>query len=206
MSAAFALTPALLNRVYRAARHEALVVSADGGRLVTSGAATPGMTSSSTWAHATSARPPPRRRRASTSCSGTRDGQAPFNVFDPLAHHGHAAILDAQRWVAERHAVGGPVAEMQRLSGFAPRTFKRRFKAATGLTPIRYVQQIRVERAKRILEATAESVEAISWAVGYEDPAAFLRRFKRLTGVTPGEYRRRFRLPELPHLSDGRAQ
>jgi transcriptional regulator GlxA family with amidase domain len=132
------------------------------------------------------------------------DGQAPFSVFNPATDHGDAAILDAQRWVAEHHAIAGPVTEMQRLSRLAPRTFKRRFTAATGVTPIRYVQHIRIERAKRLLETTAESIEEISWTVGYEDPAAFRRLFKRITALTPGEYRRRFRLPDLPYVSDAR--
>jgi transcriptional regulator GlxA family with amidase domain len=181
--------------------HEALVVSGEGGRLVSSGAAT-------AWhdliLYLVARHVGPATAQAVARfhlLQWHRDGQAPFNVFDPATDHGDAAILDAQRWVADHYAVAGPVAEMQRLSGLAPRTFKRRFKAATCLTPIRYVQHIRVERAKRLLETTAEPTEEISWAVGYEDPAAFRRLFKRLAGLTPGEYRRRFHLPDLPYLS-----
>jgi transcriptional regulator GlxA family with amidase domain len=85
---------------------------------------------------------------------------------------------------------------MVEQSGLTARTFKRRFSAATGETPIAYVQRIRVERAKRRLERSSDPIEAISWAVGYEDPASFRRLFKRLTGLTAGEYRRRFRLPD----------
>jgi transcriptional regulator GlxA family with amidase domain len=84
---------------------------------------------------------------------------------------------------------------MVRWSGLAPRTFKRRFTATTGHTPIAYVQRVRVERAKRMLEAGDASIDEISWAVGYEDPASFRRLFKRLTGLTPGAYRQRFQLP-----------
>ena len=84
---------------------------------------------------------------------------------------------------------------MTRTSGLATRTFKRRFNAATGETPISYVQRLRVERAKRLLESTTQPIEEISWAVGYEDPASFRRLFKRLTALTAGEYRRRFRPP-----------
>ena len=86
---------------------------------------------------------------------------------------------------------------MVRWSGLAPRTFKRRFKLATDHTPIAYVQRIRVERAKRLLETSDEGIERISWTVGYEDPASFRRLFKRLTGLTPAAYRQRFRSP--PH-------
>ena len=75
------------------------------------------------------------------------------------------------------------------------RTFKRRFRAATEQAPIAYVQRLRVERAKRRLEQSNDSIEEISWAVGYDDSASFRRLFKRLTGLTAGEYRRRLPLP-----------
>lgn len=84
---------------------------------------------------------------------------------------------------------------MVRWSGLAPRTFKRRFKLATDQPPIAYVQRIRVERAKRLLETSDEGIERISWTVGYEDPASFRRLFKRLTGLTPAAYRQRFQIP-----------
>ncbi len=87
---------------------------------------------------------------------------------------------------------------MGEQSGLTARTFKRRFKAATGEPPGVYVQRRRVERAKRMLERGEEPVEAISWAVGYEDPASFRRLFKRLAGCSAGKYRRRFRLPATP--------
>ena len=63
---------------------------------------------------------------------------------------------------------------MAASSGLAGRTFKRRFKAATGWTPIAYVQRVRVERAKRLLETTGDPIEDISWAVGYADAEAYL--------------------------------
>jgi transcriptional regulator GlxA family with amidase domain len=175
--------------------HEVLVVSGDGGRLITSGAAT-------AW-HDLALFLIARHVGPATAQAVARfllfewhrDGQAAFQVFDPPTDHGDAAVLTAQREVAENYAVAAPVDEMVRWSGLAPRTFKRRFKLATGDTPIAYVQQVRVERAKRMLETTGESIEEISWAVGYEDPASFRRLFKRLTGLTPGAYRQRFRIP-----------
>jgi transcriptional regulator GlxA family with amidase domain len=115
-------------------------------------------------------------------------------------------VAAAQRWIAENYAVAAPVAEMVRRSGLSTRTFKRRFRLATGETTISYVQRIRIERAKRALETSSTPIEEISWGVGYEDAASFRRLFKRLTGLTPGDYRRRFRLPDLPHLDEALAQ
>lgn len=125
------------------------------------------------------------------------DGQAPYIVFEAPTDHGDAVVLDAQKWLNEYFSVASPVDEMVRRSGQPERSFKRRFSKATGCAPIRYVQHVRIEEAKRRLERTAEPIDEISWAVGYEDPAFFRRLFKRFTRITPGAYRRKFRLPDF---------
>ena len=123
------------------------------------------------------------------------DGQGPYVPFDPPVDHGDAIVAVAQDWLESGYAVAAPVTELVERSGLAERTFKRRFVRATGYSPIAYVQHVRVEQAKLRLERTSEPVDAISYAVGYEDPASFRRLFKRLTGVTPGTYRRKLQLP-----------
>lgn len=65
------------------------------------------------------------------------------------------------------------------------------------MSPIAYVQRLRIEEAKHRLERTDVPVDEISWQVGYEEPAFFRRLFKRVTGMTPGGYRRRFRIPDF---------
>lgn len=125
------------------------------------------------------------------------EGQAPYVVFDAPTDHGDAAILSAQEWLSEHFTLASPVEEMVKRSGLPERSFKRRFNKATGLSPIAYVQQLRVESAKRRLEATDDPIDEISWGVGYEDPAFFRRLFKRVTRITPGDYRRKFKMPEF---------
>lgn len=125
-----------------------------------------------------------------------QDGLAPYIVFEGRGDHGDAAVKAAQDWIAGHFSVANPMEEMVRRSGLAERTFKRRFTAATGLSPIAYVQRLRIEDAKRRLERTEAPVDEIGWQVGYEDPAFFRRLFKRLAGVAPGAYRRRFRIPD----------
>ena len=125
------------------------------------------------------------------------DGQAPYVVFEKPTDHGDAVVLIAQEWLNDHFTVAAPVDEMVRRSGLAERSFKRRFKKATGYSPITYVQHLRVEEAKRRLERTDAPVDEISWNVGYEDPAFFRRLFKRITRITPAVYRRKFRLPEF---------
>lgn len=129
-----------------------------------------------------------------------QDGLTPYMIFEGRMDHGDAEIETAQRWLSEHFPVANPVEEMIKRSKLAERTFKRRFAQATGLTPIDYVQRLRVEDAKRRLERTDAPVDEISWRVGYEDAAFFRRLFKRTTGLAPGAYRKRFRIPEFARM------
>ncbi len=126
-----------------------------------------------------------------------QEGLTPYMIFEGRSDHGDADIQRAQQWLATHFSVANPVEEMIKRSRLAERTFKRRFAGATGLSPIAYVQRLRIEDAKRRLERTNEPVDEISWRVGYEDAAFFRRLFKRTTGVAPGAYRRRFRIPDF---------
>ena len=125
------------------------------------------------------------------------DGLTPYIVFEGKTDHGDAHIQRAQQWLSTHFSVANPVEGMIKRSSLAERTFKRRFASATGLTPISYVQRLRIEDAKRRLEQTEAPIDEISWRVGYEDPAFFRRLFKRTTGLAPGAYRKRFRIPEF---------
>lgn len=125
------------------------------------------------------------------------EGQAPYLPFLPRTRHGDSLVLGLQQWLEANYAIASPVAEMTRRSGLSPRTLERRFRRATGHSPIGYVQQIRVEEAKRRLERSEAPIDQISWEVGYEDAAAFRRLFKRIVRITPGAYRRKFTLPDL---------
>ena len=69
-------------------------------------------------------------------------------------------IGNCQAWLRDNYAVPNTVAQMQELSGLSKRTFTRRFRAATGYTPIEYVQALRVEEAKQLLETTMAPIEA----------------------------------------------
>jgi transcriptional regulator GlxA family with amidase domain len=132
-----------------------------------------------------------------------REGLGPYMIFEGRLDHGDAAILDAQSWLAKNFGVANPVEEVARRSGVAERTFKRRFQNATGHAPLAYVQQLRIEEAKRRLERTNEPIDKIGWRVGYEEPGFFRRLFKRVTGVTPGHYRRQFQIPTPTNRNTG---
>ncbi|UGQ45432.1 GlxA family transcriptional regulator [Massilia endophytica] len=74
----------------------------------------------------------------------------------------------------------------------SPRSFLRRFKAATGQLPGAYLQALRIGAAKELLENGASSIQRVGMQVGYQDVAHFRQVFKRHTSLTPGEYREQF--------------
>ena len=121
-----------------------------------------------------------------------RVGQQPFASLARRVQTEDAIIGTCQEWIAERYAEPNPVAGMIALSGLTERTFKRRFRAATGMSPLDYVHTVRIEESKQLLETTATSIEAIAQEVGYEDASFFRRLFRREVGVSPGQYRRQF--------------
>jgi transcriptional regulator GlxA family with amidase domain len=119
-------------------------------------------------------------------------GQQPFARLAGSRQSEDAAIASCQHWIAEHYRERNPVAAMAKLSGLPDRSFKRRFKQATGMSPIEYVHTLRIEEAKQMLESGNGPVEAIANDVGYEDAGFFGRLFRRNVGLTPNEYRKRF--------------
>ncbi|MEE4238874.1 MAG: helix-turn-helix domain-containing protein [Anderseniella sp.] len=121
------------------------------------------------------------------------EGQLPFAAMAAPRNHQDGAIAGCQTWVADHYDDANPVAAMTELSGLNERTFKRRFRKATGYSPIDYVQALRIEEAKHLLETTDLPTDLVGREVGYEEPAFFRRLFRRRTGTTPARYRQRFR-------------
>lgn len=121
------------------------------------------------------------------------DGQSPFAAC--LAVDMDAAVQSAQAWLAENVDAESPVARAASVARLPQRTFARRFRQATGMSPLAFVQRLRVEHAKELIEKGATDMEAVGDAVGYRDQVSFRRIFRRLVGMTPAEYRRRFALP-----------
>ncbi|HTU12730.1 MAG TPA: GlxA family transcriptional regulator [Allosphingosinicella sp.] len=118
--------------------------------------------------------------------------QRHYSRFAPRLTHGDEAILKIQHWLQAREAKAVTVREMARRAAMEERTFLRRFKAATGMTPIEYAQHLRIGKARELLEYTRRPVDQIAWSVGYEDAGAFRKSFNRIIGLSPSEYRQRF--------------
>ncbi|MBT9372322.1 GlxA family transcriptional regulator [Rhizobium sp. CSW-27] len=118
--------------------------------------------------------------------------QRHYASFVPRLTHGDEAILKVQHWLQERAVRAISIREIASQARLEERTFLRRFKAATGMKPIEYVQHLRIGKARELLEFTRRSVDQIAWEVGYEDAASFRRVFNRILGLSPGEYRQKF--------------
>lgn len=119
-------------------------------------------------------------------------GQRPFANMALPRNRDDAVIERCQLWAADHYSDESPVASMAKLSGLTVRSFTRRFKNATGLSPLEYIHTLRLEEAKYMLETSDSSIESIANDVGYEDSSFFSRLFRRKVGMTPARYRRRF--------------
>jgi transcriptional regulator GlxA family with amidase domain len=115
-----------------------------------------------------------------------------FTGFAPPQTHGDGAVLKAQEWVHMRDGRGVSLAAMSKAAGLERRTLLRRFASATGMTPIEYCREVRIARARELLEGGDIQQKQIAQLLGYKDVASFGRVFRKAVGWAPGAYRKRF--------------
>ncbi|MDX5299278.1 MAG: helix-turn-helix domain-containing protein [Gammaproteobacteria bacterium] len=118
--------------------------------------------------------------------------QTPYASTTFKKNHTDAEILKIQIWLERRLASPIVMEQVAESFGLSMRNFIRRFKEATGQTPVQYLQNLRVEKAKLLLEGSQEPFDQITLQVGYEDNNSFRRLFKERVGLSPGDYRKRF--------------
>jgi transcriptional regulator GlxA family with amidase domain len=121
------------------------------------------------------------------------EGQLPYGPLVRQQPHTDAVVRGCENWLREHFREPGAVARVVGHARIPERTLKRRFKRATGLALIDYLQNLRIEEAEHLLESSEQSVDEICFEIGYEDPSFFRRLFKRRTGVAPAQYRRVFK-------------
>lgn len=121
-----------------------------------------------------------------------RISQAPYTPFNFQRNHNDDVVLSLQRMMEKKFLDRFDMGELAEDHGMGRRTFERRFKAATGDTPLFYLQRVRVEKAKKILETEMKSLDEVSFEVGYEDSGFFKKVFAKHTGLKPAEYRSKF--------------
>jgi transcriptional regulator GlxA family with amidase domain len=120
--------------------------------------------------------------------------QKPYETYSAPRKHGDDIIVKTQDWIETNFKESITLETMTEVSRLGKRTLIRRFKKATGDTPLVYLQKLRIENAKRLLEGTGNTFNEITWEVGYEDVSSFQRLFKSETGLSPKEYRAKFSL------------
>lgn len=121
-----------------------------------------------------------------------RNSQAPYSVFPFQKEHSDEAIKVSQDYIEENYAREINFDEISKNLGMSRRTFERRFKNATGDTPLAYLQRTRVEAAKRMLETGSSTFDEICYQLGYENSSHFRELFKKHTRLLPTEYQKKF--------------
>jgi transcriptional regulator GlxA family with amidase domain len=119
-------------------------------------------------------------------------GQSQFSapLSGQVAHRD--PLREVQRLIAEHPEADLSVPVLAARANLSPRQFSRAFAAEIGMPPGRYVDRIRLETARRLLEDTTDGVSEVSRRSGYGTPEAMRRAFLAAVGVGPAEYRRRF--------------
>ena len=121
-----------------------------------------------------------------------RTHQSGYAVLPVSRPHGDEQIRAVETLLQANFHKGVSTQSLADHAGLAERTFVRRFKAATGRLPAAYLQALRIEAAKTMLERDAKPIQSISSDVGYDDVAFFRGLFKRSMGMTPAAYRAHF--------------
>ncbi len=116
--------------------------------------------------------------------------QHEFIQLADQSHHQDDGILSIQQWLEINFSDDFSLQYLADKSHMSLRSFKRRFKEATGESPLLYIQKLRIEQGKEYLKHSNKSVGQIAWDVGYEDAGHFNRLFKRHNGITPAKWRK----------------
>ncbi|MEX1349498.1 MAG: GlxA family transcriptional regulator [Desulfobacterales bacterium] len=127
-----------------------------------------------------------------------RKSQLPYLTYRFDKTHGDRGILDIQAWIEDHFNEDVTVDLLAARANMTRRTLERRFREATGESPRRYIQRIRVEKAKQFLQEGGMTFDEITYRVGYEDSSTFSRVFKKNTGLSPVLYKRKFSLVVTP--------
>ena len=124
-------------------------------------------------------------------------GQSQFAAPVWRARAQAAPVRRAQDLIETSPGADHRVGVLASTVAMSERHFLRRFTAETGMTPAAYVEEIRVERARQLLEESADPVELVSARCGFGTPETMRRAFSRRVGAAPAQYRSRFRrIPE----------
>lgn len=121
-----------------------------------------------------------------------RFSQSPFIMFTGQNVHNDEPVKKAQEFIEKNVADKISVEDLASKFAIGRRNFERRFKKATHNTPVEYIQRVKMEAAKKSLEASRKNVTEVMYDVGYSDTKAFRTVFKKITGMSPIDYRNKY--------------
>lgn len=107
--------------------------------------------------------------------------------------HHDEDIIRVQLWLRQHHAQTIQLADVACQFGMSLRNFNRRFKQACGISPLSYLQQVRMDNARDLLASSNLAVHEVADKIGYSDTSHFSRLFKQTFTMTPSEYRQTIR-------------
>lgn len=119
-------------------------------------------------------------------------GQSQFSAALRAQAAEREPLREVQAWVADNLHDDCSVPRLAERAAMSPRNFARAFAREVGVTPARYVEDLRVEAARRLLETTARPVDDVAAACGFGTSETMRRTFVRRLHVAPSDYRRRF--------------
>jgi len=122
-----------------------------------------------------------------------RPSQLPFQIYRFPVTYSDSSIARIQKFIGEHFKEDLTIDDVAKKAGMSVRNFSRRFKSATGERFSNYIQKLRIETAKRLLESTDFSASEIMYQVGYNDERSFRRLFKRHSELPPKHYRTKFK-------------
>ncbi|MFQ5570639.1 MAG: GlxA family transcriptional regulator [Rhodothermales bacterium] len=129
-----------------------------------------------------------------------RVSQSHFTIFHPQKNHHDRSIIKAQDFIEQNYRQELRVDALAAQVGLSKRNFIRRFKKATHNTPIQYIQRVKIEAAKKVLETTSATINEVMYQSGYSDMKSFRTLFKKMTGLTPTAYRKKYNYAILAPL------
>jgi transcriptional regulator GlxA family with amidase domain len=129
-------------------------------------------------------------------------GQSQFSSALASQQAARSEVRELQAWIAGQLHEDLTVPVLAERVLMSERSFARAFQREVGQTPGAYVEALRVERARDLLEDGAASLEAVAQAVGFGSAEVLRRAFHRHLGIPPSAYRDRFRLEAQPGPAD----
>ncbi|HTN09282.1 GlxA family transcriptional regulator [Agriterribacter sp.] len=121
-----------------------------------------------------------------------RFSQSPFIIFQGQKAHQDEPVKKAQEFIEQNFEEKITVDQLASMFALGRRSLERRFKKATSNTVTEYIQRVKIEAAKKDLEAGRKNINEVMYEVGYNDVKAFRTTFRKVTGLSPVEYKNKY--------------